>query len=235
MKTDYLRKSDTIFASFWDASISFVGLYWGHDARVWPCEETMWWAEGFHESTQFLINRRFQRVATLFEKWKLIFMNGNSKQNEIISAMYMDICSLSSFLVFVWSPRASLPYFTTHMDLVQRQQEAIRQRKAIKKGLQSDKDWTGDGFVKETESMVSNWIVVNWPKHLLVWLKNKLCGPLMWSLDNWAYFSSDLRKELPCINSWVAYKSFSCINSWVTYKCFSQLCFHNLQPWQDRR
>lgn len=51
---------------------------------------------------------------------------------------------------------ASLPYFTTHTDLVQRQQEAIRQRKAIKKGLQSDKDWTGDGFVKETESMVSN-------------------------------------------------------------------------------
>ncbi|KAI3463568.1 hypothetical protein Pfo_020231 [Paulownia fortunei] len=51
---------------------------------------------------------------------------------------------------------ASLEYFTTHMDLVRRQQEAIRERKAIKKGLQSDKDWTGDGFVKETESMVSN-------------------------------------------------------------------------------
>jgi hypothetical protein len=52
--------------------------------------------------------------------------------------------------------RASLKYFTTHTDLVKRQQEAIRQRKAIKKGLQSDKDWTGDGFVKESESMVSN-------------------------------------------------------------------------------
>jgi dihydropyrimidine dehydrogenase (NADP+) len=52
--------------------------------------------------------------------------------------------------------RASLQYFTTHTDLVKRQQEAIRQRKAIKKGLQSDKDWTGDGFVKESESMVSN-------------------------------------------------------------------------------
>ncbi|GKV05249.1 hypothetical protein SLEP1_g17283 [Rubroshorea leprosula] len=50
----------------------------------------------------------------------------------------------------------SLQYFTTHMDLVRRQQEAIQQRKAIKKGLQSDKDWTGDGFVKESESMVSN-------------------------------------------------------------------------------
>ncbi|XP_077236008.1 pyrimidine 1 [Tasmannia lanceolata] len=50
----------------------------------------------------------------------------------------------------------SLQYFTTHTDLVRRQQEAIRQRKAIRKGLQSDRDWTGDGFVKETESMVSN-------------------------------------------------------------------------------
>ncbi|KAK4436803.1 Dihydropyrimidine dehydrogenase (NADP(+)), chloroplastic [Sesamum alatum] len=51
---------------------------------------------------------------------------------------------------------SSLEYFTTHMDLVRRQQEAIRERKAVKKGLQSDKDWTGDGFVTETESMVSN-------------------------------------------------------------------------------
>lgn len=50
----------------------------------------------------------------------------------------------------------SLQYFTTHTDLVRRQQEAIQQRKSIRKGLASDKDWTGDGFVKETETMVSN-------------------------------------------------------------------------------
>lgn len=50
----------------------------------------------------------------------------------------------------------SLQYFTTHMDLVKRQKEAIKKKKALKKGLQSDKDWTGDGFVKESESMVSN-------------------------------------------------------------------------------
>lgn len=42
------------------------------------------------------------------------------------------------------------------MDLVKRQKEAIQKKKALKKGLQSDKDWTGDGFVKESESMVSN-------------------------------------------------------------------------------
>ncbi|KAM0061628.1 putative dihydroorotate dehydrogenase domain, aldolase-type TIM barrel [Helianthus debilis subsp. tardiflorus] len=51
---------------------------------------------------------------------------------------------------------ASLQYFTTHTELVRIQQKAIRERRAIRKGLQSDKDWTGDGFVKESESMVSN-------------------------------------------------------------------------------
>lgn len=51
---------------------------------------------------------------------------------------------------------ASIEYFTTHTELVRMQQEAIQQRKAVRKGLQSDKDWTGDGFVKETLSMVSN-------------------------------------------------------------------------------
>eukprot|EP00899_Mesostigma_viride_P012000 jgi/Mesvir1/20800/Mv07904-RA.1 len=50
----------------------------------------------------------------------------------------------------------SLQYFTTHHDLVKRQHEAITAKKAKKVGLASDKEWTGDGFVKETETMVSN-------------------------------------------------------------------------------
>ena len=52
--------------------------------------------------------------------------------------------------------RASLPYFTSHSELVRLQSEAIEARKAKKSGLASDKDWTGDGFVEETETMVSN-------------------------------------------------------------------------------
>ena len=65
---------------------------------------------------------------------------------------------LTCFLAHLLSSRDrhSLQYFTTHTDLVRRQKEAIEQRKAERKGLKSDKDWTGDGFVKETESMVSN-------------------------------------------------------------------------------
>ncbi|WIA09895.1 hypothetical protein OEZ85_010109 [Tetradesmus obliquus] len=51
---------------------------------------------------------------------------------------------------------AALPYFTTHGDLVVRQKAALAQRKAGKVGLASDTAWTGDGFVAEAESMVSN-------------------------------------------------------------------------------
>lgn len=50
----------------------------------------------------------------------------------------------------------SLDYFTTHTDLVRRQQEATQKKKAVRLGLASDKDWTGDAFVKQTETMVSN-------------------------------------------------------------------------------
>ena len=41
---------------------------------------------------------------------------------------------------------ASLPYFTTHHELVRMQRE----------GLAKDDEWSGDGFVAEAESMVSN-------------------------------------------------------------------------------
>ena len=83
-----------------------------------------------------------------------IFMNYNCNHNKRI----FGIRNFTLFYLFFlcWFSRVSLQYFTTHMDLVRRQQEAIQQRKAVRKGLQSDKDWTGDGFVKETESMVSN-------------------------------------------------------------------------------
>ncbi|CAM6092684.1 unnamed protein product [Calypogeia fissa] len=47
---------------------------------------------------------------------------------------------------------ASLEYFTTHSELVRMQREA----RSVRRGLASDKDWTGEGFVKETETMVSN-------------------------------------------------------------------------------
>jgi dihydropyrimidine dehydrogenase (NADP+) len=49
----------------------------------------------------------------------------------------------------------ALPYFTTHSDLVRRQREAVAKRKA-RTGLASDADWSGDRFVAETASMVSN-------------------------------------------------------------------------------
>lgn len=49
----------------------------------------------------------------------------------------------------------SLPYMTTHMELVRMQKEAI-ERKRQKVGLANDKEWTGEEFVKQSESMVAN-------------------------------------------------------------------------------
>ena len=51
---------------------------------------------------------------------------------------------------------ASLEYFTTHMELVRMQREAIVAKRAKKVGLSKDDEWSGDGFVAESESMVSN-------------------------------------------------------------------------------
>jgi dihydropyrimidine dehydrogenase (NADP+) len=50
----------------------------------------------------------------------------------------------------------SLGYFTTHTDLVHKQREALDKKKAARVGIASDDKWTGDGFVEESESMVSN-------------------------------------------------------------------------------
>lgn len=115
------------------------------DARVWPCEEAPRGAEGFHENAQLLLDRRFQRVSEISDPNCFLHQHSCNPSSKT---------SVGINLHFVLS--ASLPYFTTHTDLVRRQREAIEQRKAIKRGLQSDKEWTGDGFVKETESMVSN-------------------------------------------------------------------------------
>jgi len=49
----------------------------------------------------------------------------------------------------------SLPYFTTHSDLVVRQRESLAAKKA-KVGLANDSEWSGDKFVENSESMVGN-------------------------------------------------------------------------------
>jgi len=50
----------------------------------------------------------------------------------------------------------SLPYFTTHSDLVKRQAEARAAKKAEadkKKMIQGDEEWTGDDFVDQSEAL----------------------------------------------------------------------------------
>ena len=51
---------------------------------------------------------------------------------------------------------ASLPYLTTHSELVRRQKAAVLEKRAQRTGLASDAEWSGDGFVAETAAMVSN-------------------------------------------------------------------------------
>jgi len=43
---------------------------------------------------------------------------------------------------------ASLPYFTTHAELVRMQREALAAKKRQRSGLAGDADWSGDGFVR---------------------------------------------------------------------------------------
>jgi hypothetical protein len=43
---------------------------------------------------------------------------------------------------------ASLPYFTTHAELVRLQREALAAKKRARTGLAGDADWSGDGFVR---------------------------------------------------------------------------------------
>ncbi|KAG5536062.1 hypothetical protein RHGRI_023747 [Rhododendron griersonianum] len=84
-----------------------------------------------------------------------VMMHGYGIVKKLCSEL-QDFMTMHNFSSIEDFRGVSLQYFTTHTDLVQRQQAAIQQRKAIRKGLLSDKDWTGDGFVHETESMVSN-------------------------------------------------------------------------------
>lgn len=84
-----------------------------------------------------------------------VMMHGYGLVKQLCSEL-KDFMRAHNFLSIEDFRGASLPYFTTHTELVRMQQEAIQQRKASRKGLASDKDWTGDGFVQETESMVSN-------------------------------------------------------------------------------
>ncbi|MBC8310618.1 MAG: NAD-dependent dihydropyrimidine dehydrogenase subunit PreA [Phycisphaerales bacterium] len=52
---------------------------------------------------------------------------------------------------------ASLPYFSTHADLVQRQAKAKAEAKARREGMvQKDAQWSGDDFVEQSDKLVSN-------------------------------------------------------------------------------
>ncbi len=52
---------------------------------------------------------------------------------------------------------ASLPFFSTHADLVERQAKAKAEAKARREGMvQKDAQWSGDDFVEQSDKLVSN-------------------------------------------------------------------------------
>jgi dihydroorotate dehydrogenase subfamily 1 len=52
---------------------------------------------------------------------------------------------------------ASIPYFSTHADLVDRQAKAKAQAKARREGMiEKDAQWSGDDFVQQSDKLVSN-------------------------------------------------------------------------------
>ncbi len=52
---------------------------------------------------------------------------------------------------------ASIPYFSTHADLVNRQAKAKAQAKARREGMiEKDAQWSGDDFVQQSDKLVSN-------------------------------------------------------------------------------
>ncbi len=56
------------------------------------------------------------------------------------------------------APQNSLPYITTHTDLVTRQRAAVEAKKVQAGGsrVANDADWTGDKFVEQSANMVAN-------------------------------------------------------------------------------
>jgi dihydropyrimidine dehydrogenase (NADP+)/dihydropyrimidine dehydrogenase (NAD+) subunit PreA len=52
----------------------------------------------------------------------------------------------------------SLPYFTTHADLVCKQtaRKAAQKAAATAKVVKSDGEWSGDDFVKQSQALASN-------------------------------------------------------------------------------
>ena len=52
---------------------------------------------------------------------------------------------------------ASIPFFSTHADLVDRQAKAKAAAKARREGMiEKDAQWSGDEFVEQSDKLVSN-------------------------------------------------------------------------------
>jgi hypothetical protein len=48
-----------LYMKIYDYLFFTIGIHLIYYAWICPCEENLWWAKGFYEDAQLLINRRF--------------------------------------------------------------------------------------------------------------------------------------------------------------------------------
>ena len=85
-----------------------------------------------------------------------VMINGYSMVNDMSTSL-LSFMEKHSFDTLDDFRGASLPFFSTHADLVERQAKAKAEAKARREGMvQKDAQWSGDDFVEQSDKLVSN-------------------------------------------------------------------------------
>jgi len=85
-----------------------------------------------------------------------VMINGYGMVNELCSSL-LAFMQKHEFETIDDFRGASLPYFSTHADLVDRQAKAKAEAKARREGMvEKDAQWSGDDFVQQSDRLVSN-------------------------------------------------------------------------------
>ncbi|MBT4524622.1 MAG: NAD-dependent dihydropyrimidine dehydrogenase subunit PreA, partial [Phycisphaerae bacterium] len=85
-----------------------------------------------------------------------VMINGYSMVKEMSESL-LSFMEKHSFETLDDFRGASLPFFSTHADLVERQAKAKAEAKARREGMvQKDAQWSGDDFVEQSDKLVSN-------------------------------------------------------------------------------
>ena len=121
-----------------------------------PCVRGLGIGGGRAETSAFCPSSREPEIAGVFPVRLALFVPTHGLTSRLVLSAEVGDAAQHDFESIEQFRGMALPYFTTHSDLVSRQKAALALKKADKVGLDNDAAWTGDGFVAESESMVSN-------------------------------------------------------------------------------